>query len=413
MYTIDGDYRFTSEYISLREGDIAYIDPSTWCIHGHYVPYEKHIKAESNVTAHLAQVHPFTLGWIADLHSTNEVPEVTKKLVDILALYRPTLTVLGGDLVNGTGVYGFYKGERMISEIESEWFRTLWYYVRNRLPNNLWIKGNHDVDPGCYSFHEWFERLWSLVIGRFKLIGFDSYNEQTVIPGQSTPYLSLPDMIWLRRRLIEDGSKKVILAHHSFCEWYPYSPEVFKDAVDLICLFTGHTHTIGAKKVSISWGRHEVIDYNNGTASPESRLHLATLSTFWKDGTVTPTLVGGSPSVSEEGEELRICSSSTYDWNGEETETVVPMRIVRRIHNTYLNLILLCPSKEEVYVQIKKKDTNVELITNADMYVVGKDIITTDNVTLYDSWKCSCGSVWNSYYVKPEQRVEFHLPISG
>jgi len=58
----------------------------------------------------------------------------------------------------------------------------------------LRVKGNHDVDPSCYFYHNWFDRLWCVNIGKIKFIGFDMYNEDSTIPGQATSNLSLHDI---------------------------------------------------------------------------------------------------------------------------------------------------------------------------------------------------------------------------
>jgi len=59
-----GDYRFTTHCVSVHSGKKLHIDPSLWCIHGQHQTFEKYIISESNVSAHLAQIHPFALGWI-------------------------------------------------------------------------------------------------------------------------------------------------------------------------------------------------------------------------------------------------------------------------------------------------------------------------------------------------------------
>jgi len=411
MYTASGDYRFTYECISASEGDRVYIDPSVWCIHGRYNASGKHVVAESNVTAHLAQIHPFTLGWIADLHSTSALAEEAKELTDRLALCNPTVTVLGGDIVGGSGVYGYYKGERFLPGIEDRWFESIWSYVKDRLSNNLWLKGNHDVDPGCYFFHDWSERLWQLRIGKFKLVGFDSYSEQTVVPGQSTPYLSLADMIWLRRRLLEDRSRKVILVHHPFHQWHAYSPEVFKDISDIVCVFSGHDHEISRKETPISWGKYSVPNYVNGTAAPEAQQHLATVSAFWKDGTEQTTLIDGTLKVSGDLD-IEIAAPKTLSWDKEVTTTSVPVRVVKRLDGGYLNIIVLCPSQGVAHVQIEEgPDHIVKLTSDAEVYVAAKNARSLSRDDPYDSWTCSCGAPWNCHHVGKRKRFELKFNI--
>jgi len=407
VYATNGDYRFTSEHVSAREGERVYVDPSAWCIHGDYGESGKHVVTGSNVTAHLAQIHPFTLGWIADLHSTSTLTEEAKELMDGLALCNPTLTVLGGDIVAGSGVYGYYKGETFLPGIEDGWFEEVWNYVRDRLPNNLWLKGNHDVDPGCYFFHNWFERLWQLRVGTFKLIGFDSYNEQAVVPGQCTPYLSLPDMIWLRRRLLEDRSKKVLLVHHPFYEWHAFSPEVFKDVPDIVCVFSGHDHVVGRKETQISWGKYSVPEYTNGTAAPEAQPHLATVSMFWKDGTERTTLMDGRFEVSGDLD-IEVRAPKALDWDRDAVKAHVPVRLVRRLEEGYLNVIVLCPSESAVHVEIRERAEHaVELSSDAKTYVTGRNMRSLDRGEAYDSWTCSCGAAWSCYHADPRRPTTF------
>lgn len=87
-------------------------DPPIWYIHGEYETFGKYIVTKSNVTAQLVQIHPFTLGWIAELHLRLAVTDPAKKLIERLAFCNPTVTVLDGDIAAGSGVYGYYKKVR-------------------------------------------------------------------------------------------------------------------------------------------------------------------------------------------------------------------------------------------------------------------------------------------------------------
>jgi len=244
-----GEYRFTAGHLSVGPNQKVYIDPSIWCIHGRYEKFGKYIVTKSNVTAHLAQIHPFTLGWIADLHVSSGLPDsvawtdAAQERVDRLALCNPSLTMFGGDVVSGSGGY---TGDNfgLDSPIEEDWFERVWNYSKDKLSNSLWVKGNHDIDPNYYYYYDWFERLWCLELGMFKFIGFDAYNEQSIISGSCEPHLSLPDILWLRKRLCEDQLSKVIFAHHPLDQWHQYAPWVFEKASNVKCAFGGHIHDL-------------------------------------------------------------------------------------------------------------------------------------------------------------------------
>lgn len=384
-----GERRFTSEHLSIVEGQKLYIDPSIWCIHGEYEAIDKHIVTRSNVTAHLAQVHPFSLGWIADLHSGSDVPDNVKGQIDRLSLCNPTLTVFGGDIVSGSGEY-------LGSDMDDSWFQGVWDYAKERLSNNLWVKGNHDIDPNRYFYYNWFERLWSLSIGRFKFIAFDGYNEQSLIPGSCEPCLSLPDVIWLKRRLIEDELNKVILVHQPLDQWYPHAPWAFKEASNIKSVYAGHSHDIiyvkgPYKQIS------DVLNYINGTCSEEVKLQVATLTIFTKDGKEQTVLVDGGIRVDETPGGVEITAPSTVNWKKESTVSIVPIRLVTCIDGHYLNLIALLRSETECSICIQRTGQNVEISGDTEIYALGKGICSEQRS--YDSWICSCGAVWNSYRV--------------
>lgn len=394
------EYRFTTEHASAADGQKLYIDPSIWCIHGKYEAFEKYVVAKSNLTAHLAQVHPFTLGWIADLHSGSNCPDNVKEQINNLALCNPTLTVFGGDIVSGSGEY-------LGSDMEDSWFGNVWDYAKERVSNNLWVKGNHDTDPNRYCYYNWFERLWTLNIGRFKFIAFDGYNEQSIIPGSCEPCLSLPDTIWLRKRLAEDELNKVILVHHPLDQWYPHAPWALKGISNITCIYAGHSHDIiytkgPYKEIS------DIPSYINGTCSEGVKLQVATLTLFTRDGNEHTVLVNGGIEVKEGPDAIEITAPGTVNWKKERVISAVPVRLVRCINRHYLNLIVCCPSESRAYVQIRgKAGRSVEITSDRELYVVGKEIYS--NETSYDSWTCSCGASWKCYYVRPGRPVELSL----
>jgi predicted phosphodiesterase len=407
-----GEYRFTGEHLSVGPDQKVYIDASTWCIHGEYEAFGKYIVTRSNVTAHLAQVHPFTLGWISDLHVSSGLPdsaawtEAAREQVDRLALCNPSLTVFGGDVVSGSGGY---TGDNfgLCPPIEAHWFETVWNASKDTLSNTLWVKGNHDIDPNCYHYYDWFERLWCLGLGRFKLIGFDTYYEQTILPGSCEPVLSLPDAIWLKKRLNEDRRSKVILAHAPLDQWHKYAPWAFEKTSNVKCALGGHVHKLSYTEVA------DIPVYINGTCSdPNYKPHAATLTTLTKDGEVHVTLTHADLEVNGTSDNIEIHAPKTIDWNREEVEGVIPVRVVKRFNGHLLNLIVCCSSERTVRVEIRRKtDTRLEITSDAALYALGKEIGSKKEP--YDAWSCACGTRWNCYRADPEEALEVSIRDSG
>ncbi len=385
-----GEYRFSSEYVSVESGKRLYIDPSIWCIHGKYKTFEKYVATESNVTAHLAQIHPFTLGWLADLHLTSSWNKIAKEQVKRLASCNPTLTVFGGDIVSGSGEY-------LGSDMEDSWFESAWNHTKDKLSNNLWVKGNHDIDPGRYYYYNWSERLWFLKLGNFKLIGFDGYSEDTLTPGSCWPSLSLTDIIWLKKRLGENKLHKVILVHQPLEHWHIYASWVFYESSGIKGVFAGHSHEL-ACRIDPHKEVCSIPVYINGTCSSEVEIHVSTIAIFMKDGTLETINLNGEIEVNETSDNIKIKTPEVMDWNKEKTEAIIPVRLVKHINGHYLNLIILCPSENTTHIRILKKNQEVKLASETKMYILGKEIYSGEN--LYDSWRCSCGTTWNSYCVE-------------
>lgn len=399
-----GEYRFTGEYVSVESGKKLYIDPSIWCIHGKYQAFEKCIITESNVSAHLAQIHPFSLGWLADFHMflwpNGWRADAIKEQIDRVGSCNPTLTVFGGDIASGSGGYcPSMRGD----VVEKSCFGDMWNYSKDKLSNNLWLKGNHDIDPGCYYYYDWFERLWCLKLGLFKFIGFDAYNEQSIIPETADPYLSLLDIVWLRKRLAEDGLGKVILAHFPLDQWYSGALLAFKDALNIKCALAGHVHDLIYKEVS------NIPMYINGTCRDKNiEVNAATINTFTKDGSQRSILIEGDIQVISNSNSTQITAPRIISWEKGDSETRVPIRLVKRINNHYLNLIMYCPSESTNRVEVARKgNQGVEVVSDVETYIIGKEIYSKD--TFYDSWICSCGATWNSYYIGAGKRVRFDL----
>lgn len=98
-------------------------------------------------------------------------------------------------------------------------------------------------------------------------------------------------------------------------------------------------------------------------------------------------------------DELKITAPSTVGWDKEKVKSTVPIRSVVRTEEHRLNIILLLPSGTVGSVHLRRKGRNVEVLGDAEMYVLGKEIHSKR--IPYDSWRCPCGAVWNSYYVAP------------
>lgn len=396
------EYRFIGECVSLDSGQKIYIDPSTWCIHGRYKAFEKYIITESNCTAHLAQLHPFTFGWAADLHVSSSMHRKAKEAVDDLASCNPTLTVLGGDIVNGAGDY-------CGSKMEEKWFRNVWNYTKGRLSNNLWIKGNHDVDPGCYNYYDWAERLWYLKLGVFKFIGFDTYAEQHIIPGACQPYLSLSDIVWLKKRTYENPSYKVLLVHHPLSEWCSDVVWAFPKPLNIKCAYAGHIRDIAYDEgpaetaENIEDNISNIPTYINGSSDPGSKLVVAvTISSFMKDGSMHTVLLNGKIEVAESLRSIAIRAPKVMNYRKEETKAFVPIRLVRCFNGHYLNFIIHASSESAVYVRITERTNHgLTTVSNAEMYVKGEQIYSKGSP--YDSWECSCGKRWNCYHAEAER----------
>jgi len=400
-----GEYRFTGEHLSVGPDQKVYIDPSTWCIHGEYEEFGKYIVTRSNVTAHLAQVHPFTLGWISDLHASSGLPDsaawtdAAREQVDRLALCNPSLTVFGGDVVSGSGGY---TGDNfgLYPPIEDRWFEMVWNFSKDKVPNTIWLKGNHDIDPNCPHYYDWAKRLWYLELGNFKLIGFDTYHEQTILPGSCEPVLSLPDAIWLKKQLSEDQRSKLILSHAPLDQWHKYAPWAFGKTSNVKCALGGHLHKLIRTEVA------DIPVYINGTCSdPNYKPHAATLTTLTKDGRVHVALLQGGLEVRGTSGDIEIVTPKAIDWERKEVEGVIPVRLVKRFGRHHLNLIVCCPSERTVRVEIRRKtDTCVEITSDTEIYALGKEIESKND--FYDAWGCACGTRWGSYHAQAEEALE-------
>ncbi|RLE93043.1 MAG: hypothetical protein DRN04_08475 [Thermoprotei archaeon] len=372
-----GEYRIIEDLIAVEEKARVYVDSSLWCIHGDYSKGKMFIDSLSKLTASFVQLHPIMLGWFADPHFTDSVPPNPAKIVDILSKCNPSLSILIGDIVNGSGEY-------RSPSVQENWFSCAWNYMKDKLPNMLWVKGNHDVDPGCQYYYEWCERLWCFKAGAFKIIAFDTFSEEEVIPGTSHYFLSLNDLLWLKRRLTEDPSAKIIVAHHPLDQWYPHAVMVFKNT-NIVCTLTGHTH-------KVLYNNLQNIDVLiNGSAGPDSKEPYASLTLCYKDGTCSSVAVGEVSIVKKTDKEYTIKVDKVKPF---KEKTLVPIRIVEKLEGKPINIILMCTPGKEEYLAID--ETKIESSTS--FYVLGQGIKA--DTEPYDTWTCFCRKTWVSYYAR-------------
>ena len=368
-----GEYRFMSSVVVCPPKKALYIDPSTWCIDGQYDEDHNKILTRTKIVASLIGLTPFTVAWIADTHMTDEREERILELSRKLKVINPTLSLIVGDVVNGSGEY---RG----SSMSDKWFENTWDSFKT-VPNHLWVKGNHDVDPGHYEFYNWSERLWSLSIGQFKLIAFDTFNEGRAIPRTSHTFISLSDTIWLRRRLTEDDRVKVILAHHLFSQWRIFAYLALKDAVNLRQVFAGHDHKAYIEKVG------GLVALVNGTAAPEADEHYISVSTFHKNGAIDTVLVKDvKVGSNEESWNIRPDFDEFYG------RPIVPLRISRKVKNRWINVYVMVDKDGKAELNFK----GYSISSTAELYIMGEGI-KVEGGELYDSWTGLNGRTWKAY----------------
>ena len=96
------------------------------------------------------------------------------------------------------------------------------------------------------------------------------------------------------------------------------------------------------------------------------------------------------------------------DWKKEKVKSEIPIRLVKRFNQHWFNLIVSCPSESTSHVRIvEKSDHSLELVSDGEMYIIGKEIASEQ--APYDSWRCSCGAIWNSYHTDGDKPIELSL----
>lgn len=370
-----GEHRFIGSSVTCEPGAILYIDPTTWCIHGDYTADGKKIETKTRVHAQLPGAAPFTLAWVGDLHATGKKEPRLNEIASVMARLNPTLSLLLGDVVNGSGEY---RG----SDMSNGWFENAWNAFKN-VPNHMWVKGNHDVDPLHYEFYNWYERLWTLRIGSYKFIAFDTFNEERVISGTSHTFISMSDVLWLRRRLVEDEAYKIILSHHLFSEWRIFAYLALKDAVNLRYVFTGHDHKAYVEETK------NAPALVNGTASPEAGEHLVSLTTFYKNGEISTVLVKDIEIRNEDGS-----YKVKVDFKPLEGR---PAALVRISPESAKPLNIYVEIGEHGTAQLTLK--NGEIWSDSNIYITGRNL-KMEGAEPYDTWHCFCGAKWRTYRLK-------------
>lgn len=267
--------------------------------------------------------------------------DVAIRQISRLALCNPTLTILGGDIIFGP------------SKEYVRSFKKVWDYVKSRLSNNLWLKGNHDVSPDFPYYYDWFERMWTLRSGAFKFIGFDTYNEQNIISESCWPGLSLPDVIWLKKRLTEDELNKVVLVHHPLDQWYQYAPLAFKEGLNIKYVLSGHDPKVTQARI------RDILMYVNGTCATGVEWQVATINAFMKDGTSRSILIDDDIAVADDSDTIKITTPRAMSWGKKTIKAKIPIRLTKHINGHYLNLIMFCPSQSTNRIQIIKKRTRI------------------------------------------------------
>ena len=389
----NNECRFISDAIAFGPNLKVYLDPSTWCIHGNYDFNDNFISSNSEVLARFVQLHPFIISWFGDSHNSSNLSQNFEKIMKITSLCSPNLLIICGDIVNGSGEY------RGI--VENSWFEKTWNFIKKLQLNNLWIKGNHDIDPNCYYYYLWFERLWTFNIGRYKLIGFDTFNEEKLVPHTSYAFISLLDSLWLRNRLIEDDRFKIIISHHPLDEWFFRALIAFRDAKNIKCALAGHTHD--SLKTIIS----NIPCYINGTASPEVKKPLASFLICFKNGEIHSCLLSETINLEEDEDVIEIDGGMVLNWEKEVTEKYIPLRIVKYLNDRYISFIILHLPSRKSRVEIKQNDKSLYISSTQQLYLIGKELYS--DAFLYDGWKCSCGAIWNCYYIRANEKTFIKL----
>jgi len=391
-----GELRPVSDFVMADEGKAVYIDSSTWCVHGEYEARGRSIVPRPRVTAQFAQVYPVVLSWFGDSHVSGSLSRNFEEVVGAVAACNPHLSVLCGDVVNGSGEYAEAK-------VDGSWFELAWGYVRDRLPNHLWVKGNHDVDPGCLSYYDWYERLWEFAVRDFTILGLDTYNEEVVVPGTSYSFLSLHDVLWLRGRL-RRGGRKIVLAHHPITDWHRYAYLALRaGGVDLV--LSGHTHE--AARVSSSG----VECYINGSCAPGVSEPAVSVVVLDRGGRVSCSLFGTDVEVAVEREAVYVRAPEVRELGEGDPRNLgrVPVRAVLELGGAAVSLIVYAEGGSEAQVRLKESGDRVVLRGDADAYVVGRGIRC--DAPLHDEWACPhCGSRWRSYFVRAGAEVSVEPP---
>ena len=380
-----GEYRFVGSPLQCDPSSILYIDPTTWCIHGKYRKIRGGIETLSRLIAVIPSIKPFTLAWIGDLHAEKSPENRLYSIASTMKIINPTFSLLLGDLINGSGEY---RG----SDMDDSWFENVWNIFKE-VPNMLWVKGNHDIDPRHYEFYDWFERLWSINIGDYKFIAFDTYNEDHIISETSHTFISTSDTLWLRRKLHEDDRVKIVFSHHLFTQWRIFAYLALKYAVNLRYVFSAHDHRVYRENID------NVEMLVNGSGSSEVKEHLVSLTSFFKNGDLS-TVTVKDIKVEKSNEEYFIIA----DLRELSGNPIALIRLIIEIDNNILNIYVKIGREGKAKICLSGK----YIEASTDIYVVGKNIGVI-NGELYDEWRCPYDHTWRSYYLKKGGRGKIEI----
>ena len=381
-----GDYRPTSNIFHLNEKGKIYVDPLTWCIQGKYTPHEKFIVSESEVTGQFIDIYPLTIGWIGDLHIKDTISEKIEKFFELCSKINPSVNVIVGDIVNGSGLYNDCT-------IENEWFVNAWNTMKEKLSNIFWTKGNHDVEPLRHYFYNWFTRLWHLPLRKFDIIGFDTYNEDKVVEGTISACISISDLFYLNRIVSSSNKMKIIFSHHQLDEWYTFSHNILHNVKQSVINIAAHAHSLLKKQVD------DIDIYVNGTMGPNCEELILSVLTLYPDGSLKNVNVKGGIEVKKTENSIEIKTGEAVNWENETIKDTIPVRF--NIKN--VTLLAFVPSESYTSIKYILQEDGIYLEKEVDVYAIGK--ISVKGLNPIDEFYCLDEAVIRSYLLKTKENL--------
>ncbi len=371
-------------FFSTYSRNRIYLDPTTWEIIGKYESHKRYIVPQDVVTGRFIDIYPLTIGWIGDLHITDNISEKINKVFGKFERINPSISIILGDIVNGCGTY-----DNMT--IKEEWFKNAWNNMKQKLPNVFWIKGNHDVEPSRHYYYDWFKRIWYLRLRKINLIGFDTYNEDKVMEGTVSAHVAISDIFYLKRIFSTTDNWKIIFSHHPLNEWYSSSHNVLKDSKETTLNIAAHSHTLEKRNVN------DIDTYVNGTAGPNYEGHIISILTIYPDKTIKLTNIKGKIEIEQTDNYVKIKTGEVVNWENETIKDNIPIRL--NIGN--INLLALVPSETETVINYDLKEKEMVISKEIETFVTGR--IKIDNAYLVDTYPLLDGTEINSYHVTDRQ----------